>query len=99
MGKGMGGANSDILTPDSLLNVVESHFKVTISNHPTRTTSIAAQEHNNDCSTILPHVHFTPDYSNMSVYGGPYADGKKKRSFLNRHGKVMTGNFGNTYSM
>ena len=29
-------------------------------------------------------VHFTPDYSDMSVYGGPHADGKLKRTFTNR---------------
>ena len=33
----------------------------------------------------------------MSVYGGPYADGKKKRTFVGRNGKVQRGNFGNTY--
>ena len=46
---------------------------------------------------ITPNVHFTPDYSDMSVYGGPYADGKLKRSFVGRNGKPQYGNFGNHY--
>jgi len=37
-------------------------------------------------------VHFTPDYSNMSTYGGPYADGKLKRYFNGRRSP-----YGNKY--
>lgn len=101
LGKGKGGAKSDILTPSSLLKEVELHFPhLTISNHTIasstgRSGTVARTQ--DDCSIIHPHVHFTPDYSDMRVYGGPFADGKKKRTFLNREGKVMRGNFGNTY--
>lgn len=103
MGKGKGGAHSDVLTPASLLEEVERHFPhLTISNHTIATgrgksASVARAQDNNDCSIVHPHVHFTPSFTNMSVYGGPYADGKKKRTFLNRQGKVMHGNFGNKY--
>ena len=61
-----------------------------------RNASIATTQ-NTDCSTVNPHVHFTPDYSNMRVYGGPFADGKKKRVFINRQGKPLYGSYGNTY--
>lgn len=50
-----------------------------------------------DCHTIHLHVHFTQDYTDMSVYGGPYADGTLKRSFVGRDGKIQKGNFGNIY--
>eukprot|EP00580_Thalassiosira_gravida_P004176 CAMPEP_0201624518 /NCGR_PEP_ID=MMETSP0493-20130528/674_1 /ASSEMBLY_ACC=CAM_ASM_000838 /TAXON_ID=420259 /ORGANISM="Thalassiosira gravida, Strain GMp14c1" /LENGTH=570 /DNA_ID=CAMNT_0048094371 /DNA_START=36 /DNA_END=1748 /DNA_ORIENTATION=- len=107
-GKGKGGANSDILTPTLLLEEVERHFPhLTISDHKIangmgRNASVARSGHYNDndddCSIILhPHVHFTPDYSNMSAFGGPFADGKRRRSFLNRKGKRMYGSYGNTY--
>jgi len=101
IGKGKGGANSDILTHASLLEEVERHFPtLTISNHTIANgmgrSADVARSHD-DCSTIHPHVHFTPNYADMSIYGGPFADGKKKRTFLNRKGNVMHGNFGNTY--
>jgi hypothetical protein len=102
IGKGMGGANSDILTPASLLEEVERHFPhLTISNHTIanglgRSASVA-RSLNDDCTTLHPHVHFSPDYSDMSMYGGPFADGKNKRTYLNRQGKVVHSNYGNTY--
>jgi hypothetical protein len=46
---------------------------------------------------LIPNVHFSPDFSNMSVYGGPYADGTKKRTFLNRQGHEQLSNYGNHY--
>lgn len=46
---------------------------------------------------ITPNVHFTPDYSDMAVYGGPFADGKKKRTFLSKGNKTQHSNFGNHY--
>lgn len=102
LGKGKGGAKSDILTHASLLEEVELHFPhLTISNHTIangigRSASVA-HTHDDDCSILHPHVHFTPDYADMSVYGGQFANGKKKRTFLNRKGKVMSGSYGNTY--
>lgn len=102
IGMGRGGANSDILTPASLLEVVERHFPhLTISNHTIanglgRSASVARSQ-NDDCTTLHPHVHFTPDYSDMSAYGGPFADGKNKRTYLNRKGKVVRSTFGNIY--
>ena len=101
-GKGKGGANSDILTPASLLAEVERHFPhLTISNHTIATgvgrSASVARPQGDDCTTIHPHVHFTPSFADMSVYPGPFADGKKKRTFLNRRGYTVHGNFGNTY--
>lgn len=93
-GKGKGGANSDILTPTRLLEEVERHFPTfTVSN----TNDKARAQNNNDCSVIHPHVHFTPDFSDMKQFGGPFADGKKKRVFVNRAGKKQTGSYGNIY--
>jgi len=93
-GKGKGGANSDILTPTRLLEEVERHFpSFTVSN----TNDKARAQNNNDCSVIHPHVHFTPDFSDMKQFGGPFADGKKKRVFVSRAGKKHTGSFGNIY--
>ena len=40
-------------------------------------------------------LHFTPSYSDMSVYGGPHADGTVKRTFVNRQGKVIKSPYGN----
>lgn len=94
-GIGKGGANSDKLTEGLLLEEVERHFPITVSKDGTAKDSIGNDE--KDCHTIHPHVHFTPDYMNMSVYGGPFADGTLKRSFLGRNGKLQHGNFGNTY--
>jgi hypothetical protein len=104
IGKGGGGAKSDILTAASFLEKVERHFPhLTISNHAiangagrSRSASVAHAQ-NGDCATLHPHVHFTPDYSDMTIYGGPFADGKTKRTFLNRQGKVVRGSYGNTY--
>jgi len=82
---------------------VETHFPhLTISNHTIandmgRSASVAHDHIDDDCSAIHPHVHFTPDYSNMAAYGGPFADGKKRRGYLNRMGKVLHGSYGNTY--
>ena len=82
LGKGKGGAHSDILTPSSLLAEVERHFPhLTISNPGIATgmgrSASVAHAHEDDCSTLHPHVHFTPDYSDMTKYGGPYADGRR----------------------
>ncbi len=109
-GKGKGGAHSDILTHSSLLEEVEKHFpRVTISNeevafHIGRDVSLAMDnshlkenDASRDCHSIHPHVHFTPDFSDMSKYPGPFSDGKKRRSFVNRQNKTMYGNFGNIY--
>lgn len=104
IGKGGGGAKSDILTAASFLEKVERHFPhLTISNHAiangagrSRSASVAHAQ-NGDCATLHPHVHFTPDYSDMTIYGGPFADGKTKRTFLNRQGNVVRGSYGNTY--
>ena len=100
-GKGKGGANSDILTPSLLLEEVERHFPhLTVSNHTIATgtgRSVSLAQDHEDCSILHPHVHFTPDFSDMSVYGGPYADGKTKRVFINRQGDRQGSNFGNTY--
>lgn len=96
VGKGRGGANSDILTPALLLEEVERHFpNHTIAGGVGRSASVARSRR--DCSVPHPHVHFTPDYSDMSRFGGPFADGKRRRSFLNRRGKVVHGSYGNTY--
>ena len=99
LGKGRGGAHSDRLTTSLLLEEVRRHFDVTVSNNSTMIAkdSVLLDDNGNDCYTIHPHVHFTPDYTDMSVYGGPYADGVKKRSFVGRNGKLQHGNFGNTY--
>lgn len=97
LGKGRGGANSDKLTRSLLLGEVTRHFPITISNHTTAKESLGNNQDDDDCHTIHPHVHFTPDFTNMSVYGGPYADGKLQRGFVGRNGKLQRGNFGNTY--
>eukprot|EP00980_Cylindrotheca_fusiformis_P029440 scaffold23476_cov125-Cylindrotheca_fusiformis.AAC.8 len=90
-GKGKGGAHSDILTPKLILQELEKHF-------PNSQSPRAIKDNTDtDCSVIAPQVHFTPDYSDMSVYGGPFADGTKKRMFRNRQGKEVVGNTGNTY--
>ena len=91
-GRGRGGAQSDVLTYSLLLEETRRHFHVTLTNE-----TIQDDVEEDDCSTIHLYVHFTPNYTNMSIYGGPYADGKFKRSFVNRKGKVQRGNFGNTY--
>jgi len=95
-GKGKGGAHSDRLTPSLLLEEVERHFPFTLSNHTVAKDAIGDKD-DNDCHTIHPHVHFTPDFTNMSVYGGPFADGTLKRTFMGRNGKIQQGNYGNTY--
>ncbi|KAL7489499.1 hypothetical protein ACHAW6_016205 [Cyclotella cf. meneghiniana] len=95
-GKGKGGAHSDRLTPSLLLGEVERHFPFTLSNHTVAKDAIGAK-HDNDCHTIHPHVHFTPDFTDMSVYGGPFADGTLKRTFRGRNGQIQIGNYGNTY--
>jgi hypothetical protein len=91
-GKGKGGANSDILTPRLIQQELDKHFphqRVIITDGEAATK---------DCTGLMvPQVHFTPDYSDMSVYGGPFADGKRKRVFVNRQGKESIGNFGNKY--
>ena len=44
-----------------------------------------------------PLLHFCPDFSDMSRYGGPFADGTKKRTFRNRRGEVRPSPYGNKY--
>ena len=44
-----------------------------------------------------PIAHFTPDYADMSRYPGPFASGLKKRTFVNRHGKLVKSPYGNRY--
>lgn len=63
IGRGKGGAGSDLLTPSFFLKEVERNFHVTLSNHT------VAREHD-ECAAIHPHVHFTDDYSDMSKYPG-----------------------------
>lgn len=92
MGKGKGGANSDILTPTLLLAEVERHFPHFTVSHSNET----ARTHH-DCNELHPHVHFTPDYSDMRTFGGPFADGKNKRVFVNKQGKQLYGSYGNKY--
>jgi hypothetical protein len=48
-------------------------------------------------NVLIPNVHFPPDFSNMSAYGGPFADGTKERTFLNRKGNVQKSNYGNHF--
>mmetsp|Transcript_64956 Transcript_64956/g.146537 ORF Transcript_64956/g.146537 Transcript_64956/m.146537 type:complete len:83 (-) Transcript_64956:6-254(-) len=33
----------------------------------------------------------------MSVYGGPFADGRTRRTFINRKGKLVYSPYGNRY--
>jgi hypothetical protein len=85
LGIGKGGANSDVLTFNVMQQHVDRHFP------PFKNTA-------SDCSRLRPELHFTPDYSNMSVYGGPYADGKTTRYFRNKKkGKEVRSSYGNTY--
>ena len=44
---------------------------------------------------LVPEVHFSPDFSDMSAYGGPFADGKTKRIFVNRKGKTVRSSYQN----
>lgn len=92
IGKGKGGAKSDILTPTLLLEEVERHFP-----HFTMSANANTARDQNDCTAIHPHIHFTPDFSDMRAYGGPFADGKKKREYINKQGKHLSGGYGNTY--
>ena len=98
-GRGKGGANSDKLTQKLLLQEVRRHFPATTtsSNRTIAKEALLSSSSQDECHTIHPHVHFTPDFMNMSVYGGPYADGSRKRTFVNRQGKTQHGNFGNKY--
>ncbi|CAB9518630.1 expressed unknown protein [Seminavis robusta] len=83
-GKGKGGANSDNLSSSFIRKRVHEHFP--------------PEFHETDCSRLHPNLHFTPDFSDMSVYGGPYANGKKRRIFTNpNNGKTVPSNYGNHY--
>jgi hypothetical protein len=84
-GIGKSGANSDLLTPQVIQQHVDRHFP------PHKGTPVL------DCSRLRPELHFTPDYSNMSIYGGPYADGKTTRHFVKKDGTKQRSNFGNRY--
>lgn len=85
-GVGKGGAKSDVLTPSVLQKHVDQHFPP------------HSDEDAKDCSRLVPELHFTPDYSDMSVYGGPYADGKTVRYFRNKvNGKTVRSSYHNTY--
>ncbi|KAG7355825.1 hypothetical protein IV203_000511 [Nitzschia inconspicua] len=83
-GIGKSGANSDLLTPQVIQQHVDRHFPPHVE--------IPA-----DCSRLRPALHFTPDYSDMSVYGGPYADGKTTRYFVKKDGSKQRSTFGNRY--
>jgi len=48
-------------------------------------------------SLSCPSVHFSPDFSDMSIYGGPYADGKKRRFYVNSKNQTKYSDYGNTY--
>ena len=50
-----------------------------------------------DGTTMAFELHLTPDYSDMSVYGGKYASGELKRSFVNRKGETIRSPYGNKY--
>jgi hypothetical protein len=78
------GANSDLLTPEVIQRHVEQHF-------PSKRIVPS------DCSRLRPELHFTPDYSDMSVYGGPYADGKTIRYFVKKDGSKQRSSYGNQY--
>ena len=55
----------------------------------------SAQTDNDPTKSLgCPSVHFSPDYSDMSVYGGPYADGTKRRFYKNKDGKVTYSSYG-----
>lgn len=84
-GKGRGGAHSDILTASMIEEALDRHFP----DRKLETQDEASCE-------VRPQVHFTPDYSDMSVYGGPYADGTKKRIYI-RNGKEQRSYYGNIY--
>lgn len=85
-GVGKGGAKSDVLTASVLQKHVNQHFPP------------HSDEDAKDCSRLVPELHFTPDYSDMSVYGGPYADGKTQRYFRNKvNGKTVRSSYQNTY--
>ncbi|KAL3932050.1 MAG: hypothetical protein SGARI_004063 [Bacillariaceae sp.] len=55
------------------------------------------KEVSSDCSWLRPEIHFTPDFSDMSVYAGPYADGKTKRYFYKKDGTKQRSTTGNRY--
>lgn len=84
-GVGKSGANSDLLTPLVMQQHIDVHFP------PFRKADYL------DCSRLRPELHFTPDYSNMSVYGGPYADGKTIRFYQKKDGSKQRSPFGNRY--
>ncbi len=46
---------------------------------------------------LIPLLHFTPDFSNMSVYGGPFAAAGSKRIFKNRKGSIVRSPYKNKY--
>lgn len=55
----------------------------------------SAQTDNDPTKSLgCPSVHFTPDFSDMSVYGGLYADGTKRRFYKNKQGKVTYSSYG-----
>uniref|UniRef100_A0A7S4QH32 Uncharacterized protein n=1 Tax=Ditylum brightwellii TaxID=49249 RepID=A0A7S4QH32_9STRA len=79
-------SNTSVLTEDMIRDEVTRHF------HTSSSTE------NDDEEQIIqrPNLHFTPDYTDMSVYGGPYADGSKKRVYVNpQNGKTTPSNYGN----
>jgi hypothetical protein len=82
-GVGKGGAKSTVLTPRMIQEHVDRHFP------PFKDSA--------DCSRLRPELHFTPDFSDMSVYGGPYADGKTTRYYHKKDGTKQRTSFGNHY--
>jgi hypothetical protein len=83
-GLGKGSANSDILTPKVIQRHIDQHF-------PSKGVA------SSDCSRLRPELHFTPDYSDMSVYGGLYADGKTVRYYVKKDGSKERSGYGNHY--
>jgi hypothetical protein len=83
-GVGKSGANSDTLTPEVIQRHVDQHFpsnKVVPSG----------------CSRLRLELHFTPDYSDMSAYPGPFADGKTIRYYVKKDGSKQRSGYGNNY--
>jgi len=81
------GQDGRTLSRSSVLADIATHFPSLCSAAKRATPS----------SLGCPSVHFSPDFSDMTVYGGPYADGRTRRAYRNRNGKVTYSSYGNTY--
>ena len=82
------GQDGSLLSRSSVLADIQRNFPSLCGE--------SAQLENADPTKSLgcPSVHFTPDYSDMSIYGGPYADGTKRRFYKNSQGKVTYSSYG-----